>query len=389
MLEKKLAVEIIPKQSRDLPIEIASFVYSFCSLETSVSLRQASSFWYNAYKASDHVLMLNLRKRNPWMKPEGQMATFGDCVLVFCARFKTWKTCRFWQFPEWDRLEETGSTIVVAEGMKYREKLPCDFEPVDPGCTSCRIHHEYLDLSTMEVERENKEIRIIRQSQDKTEISCAGIELTLPGKISGFKECIVGQSSIVVKTLDGGDFLFSRDKPSIAILLPKTERLPSGETGGVFVLKEYPPNRDSVGLLNRHTGKLHACPKIRQILCAVYNGCVWWEVDKKTFIPTFFDLQGGQKWYYSLVKSITIQYDISLFSTRQCGRFIVSHSPRGRYFFDLEKLTITDVQHPYDHDEGCKYGSIFGGHVDGRFVAKAVPKEVYRRYQTEGVPKLA
>lgn len=61
----------------------------FTDLETCVNLREASSAWYSLFQEMD--LKAKLRPRNPWIRPQDDLSSCTDCVLVFVARLRRWQ----------------------------------------------------------------------------------------------------------------------------------------------------------------------------------------------------------------------------------------------------------------------------------------------------------
>lgn len=53
----------------DIPLEVASMIFSCCDLESCVKMREVSSFWYNLYQTAD--LKSKVIERSPWMAPGG------------------------------------------------------------------------------------------------------------------------------------------------------------------------------------------------------------------------------------------------------------------------------------------------------------------------------
>lgn len=408
--------EIAPKSnSRDFPVEIASMVYSFCTLETSVALRETNSFWYNAYKLSDRVLKPNLLKRNPWMKPEGQMLSFGDCILVFCARLKKWSSTDELEnveeeFP--DEPIENDFYVVAASGLEYGEKLPSNFEPAHHHFKgshhSHRVHAEVFegetrlagsfDLRTLELDYEDDcEPTVISSDDTKTVIECYGIRMTLPGNVTNLltpneyfsmdRAVTLGENSIVVRTEDD-DYLFSRDNLAEAI----TFNFEHGnmEIGGVYVIgnQDYDGGME-YALLDPSQDALFVFQTQDHPLMAIYNGLIWWHIGD-SLVPAFLDLEDPELWHYNIDMSITCcKSDMLGVFNWQAGRFLISRCERGRYYIDLETQSITNVQHAYEENNACMHDPGFiAGWQDGRFVVRSMHDEVLDRYYNEANDKL-
>lgn len=111
-----------------LPLKTASLIYASCDLETCVSLRQANSYWSRVYSHADSALRPELVRRFPWIKPEGELKNWGDCVLVYVSRLASKK----WQVNDgWDKIKISAATPikhVVAYELGHNAKLPSTFE---------------------------------------------------------------------------------------------------------------------------------------------------------------------------------------------------------------------------------------------------------------------
>ncbi|KAG5356124.1 hypothetical protein CJU89_5842 [Yarrowia sp. B02] len=79
-------VTIKPPKFTRLPLKVARLIFSHCSAETCVQLRQASVEWYLAFQSSEDVLKVIINARSPWIVPEGTLKSWGDCLLVFSVR---------------------------------------------------------------------------------------------------------------------------------------------------------------------------------------------------------------------------------------------------------------------------------------------------------------
>ncbi|KAG5354417.1 hypothetical protein CJU90_6832 [Yarrowia sp. C11] len=72
--------------TRDIPWMIAKAILSEADLESCAQLRQVNRFWYSFFHESESLLEYKVRKRSPWMSPNGELKTWADCALVFAKR---------------------------------------------------------------------------------------------------------------------------------------------------------------------------------------------------------------------------------------------------------------------------------------------------------------
>lgn len=71
--------------------EIAKRILSHGDIWTSIMLRAVNSFWYNIYQQSDTIIAGQVLTRNPWITPNENMATWGDCALTMYGRMRKWQ----------------------------------------------------------------------------------------------------------------------------------------------------------------------------------------------------------------------------------------------------------------------------------------------------------
>lgn len=69
LTKPQVQLEKHPRRSH-LPLEIIAMIYSFCDLESSVSLRQVNYSWYTAFKQLQHIWAAKLEERTHWCPVE-------------------------------------------------------------------------------------------------------------------------------------------------------------------------------------------------------------------------------------------------------------------------------------------------------------------------------
>lgn len=431
--EKKQALTMHKPAQRPLPMEISALIYSYCDLETCISLREASTFWYTSFQHSDSLLEANMRSRNPWMEPEGEMKTWGDCILVHVARLRQWKILtdkNELKIDENEKKEKPTTKITMATPLQYREKLPTSFKPFAKHtndtmeCYNCLYFHEEvfgddkryektMSPWTFEKEQfEESQIEIVSSNETETVIKSWGYEITLPGKDHKFSRgpygaaspVLVRQHTVVVRVKEGPDFVFPKDKLHYKYAARVEAQCFVGkEIGGVFMVDDAKIRMAqnpiySYSLFDSYHGKMHdyisteVDPTERngdfmlkyydyQVIApvAVYCGQVY-VIFNGWLLPSFMDLH-THKVYYNRDKAIQCnlgelkQYHFS------CGarRFLYAPSKYGVYLVDLESREITNVQ-------SCSRGEgdrMYVGYEEGRFMARCLAKKSWWKLQGE------
>ncbi|KAG5368599.1 hypothetical protein CKK34_2224 [Yarrowia sp. E02] len=188
----------------DIPFDIASAIYAHCSAETCVALRQTSWFWYMAYQQSDHELKDVLAARNPWFIPQGDLTTWGDCLLVFVKRLATWETAKTFEEMNLTPIKPPPQRLLTAGTLEFGDRAPEGFstlnshEPVCQSYNCGKLHSPYkhtravIDLCTHEsrlfdpssitLESAGKDTVLKVDDFEKVNArDSAGIEMLLPG----------------------------------------------------------------------------------------------------------------------------------------------------------------------------------------------------------------
>lgn len=151
-----------------LPGDIMLMVYSYCDLETCVSLREVNSGWFGAFKHLEPRFKSMLKHRNPWISPgDGDLITWTDCVLMFVARLKSpnWKKIDSWKEIVLPSVFSSRHTVVASE-LKLGEFLPDDFKSLVAeedacGTEQCRHFHTRPEREEMgQPIRDNKKTHL-------------------------------------------------------------------------------------------------------------------------------------------------------------------------------------------------------------------------------------
>ncbi|KAG5355687.1 hypothetical protein CJU89_5392 [Yarrowia sp. B02] len=402
-------VDVANKGGVNLPFEIATLVYSHCDLESCVSLREASSYWYHAYAHAEHALKPALLKRFPWFKPEGEMQTWGDCVLVYISRLasKKWKNIKGWDditIPPPKRVK-----LVTALEFKHGENLPKSYEGFDDhreyDCSfSCDTLHvenlpqsALLDPWTQNTQLENpSKIKVVSEGEDGLVITFMGIEITLPSfvrredlpKNTTFcdRAPIFVNSDIIMIETPNMHFVFPRDKPHFAhasLYPPHADAV--SRVGNIFVTRyewgtyglHDPHGKQLVKYGNAIFSKNNALPEEN------YNGLVWWFLGDKHLVPTFLDLDNPDKVYCREDLIITLP-DKAPDGLHQClrpenSRYLTDRTEYGGIrMVDLDQGVVTDVEKAGEaiRDES----RVFLGYENGKFLARFMSAATVRHY---------
>lgn len=395
-----------------LPTEIASTIYSFCDVETCETLRQTSSFWYTAFQESDHVIKQVLATRNPWFQLEADLVTWGQCLLVFAARLKTWKVAE--DISELITVEETNSgseKYLTATPLKFGETLPVEFVPLSsclPCCNSynCGKVHlthggekkmvDVVDGSVEDMGRVDIERRAVfeHENADKDELTTSvkvlkvgGYEITLPESVElpESSPVIFYNHHILVKTKTI-NFLFQLTKPlhyNHAITYP-TSSGPGKELGSFFFVNN--------NLLDPYSRKFIPLSLALQPT-AIYKGILW-SRESATYqsevlmTPTFVDLKTPSKVYFAKPLLTKDPWNcLTQMTSLQNTHLVTAMNPLGLTVVDLDTRQVTCVLKP-DFEEVNKRSRagrerLLPGFVSNKFQVWYVDLEWVRRYTKE------
>lgn len=325
------------KFSPSLPLEVKLLVYSFCDLETCVSLREVDSEWYDLFQQMQHLLKHKMRICNPWIKPGrkgGYAKTWSDCVLVFVKRLQKVKLGKWTSEDKAKRVQKREQfhkpSYVVARDLMTEESLPDGFtslvdEPegvpqpifnpwtMNPPRRNDGTPQQNMDSWTMERRPEQGPFEVLVEDTTKTVIKYKKIEgITLPASIR--REDIVSldsndpfvssvtllRSFIAVHLICGRLMVFPRAKPHYKYSMtidPECSEIRTipKEVDGVLVVEtiEAETSRYSVVDLKRrqitcifsHQHKDEPCYPV-----AFYNGFLWLQ-QRERLRPMIVDLR--------------------------------------------------------------------------------------------------
>lgn len=381
----KPEVKLERKQSNSaLSREIMALVYSYCSLETCVALRQVDSQWYQEYQRIDMKSLL--KARNPWITPDDGL-TWGDCVLLFVSRLQSSDWVQVDSFADIIESKELSEhKTVVAGQLEYGEKLPANFEGLgmyDTYSACSRDIQVRMDPWTLESWEKKKPSPFDRVGD---EFEYRGGKVTLAPEMQLHQDpeqfnITLGESTISLRLEGSNDHaVFPLDQPNYnnCVVYQGIGR----DVGGVFSVL-----RSDHFLVDFDTRKLvKYSTDYRVTIVASYNGLIW--VNKKgTIVPTLKDMQTPDKIYYRKNRHIRTA---SLGLMEKRGRFLSAYTsclPRGTLFLiDLSTGIVTKVEFPGDwshHD----LRAMFIGYLDGVFQARCMSKQTYDRYREEILEK--
>lgn len=425
-----------------VPLEIANMIYAECDLESCVTLRRVNSFWFSAYQQSDHILESKVKERFPWMVPEAELFTWGDCALVFAGRLRS----QNWSAVDTlsrllQRRKETLVRTVLAEELKEDHKMPSDFEGLvahdQATCTgNCEHLHfiEKLPVYTHEALRpspslnpwtlesqdtiEEADFKVVREDADKKEkvIEFKGIEITIPADVtpngwrcsylySSGAPVTINRETIVVRA-EKRIMVIPRDKPHFKHGFEYEEDRGSFEFGNVYAWAElYDSDRHTYRFWDNHGNQfIEYASRTPTHPVASYNGLIWFVAKKSILLPTFIDLHNPGKIYVRKDRITTLPdpYEPRLLRRsrtpppmiedfRQCSRsrhaqqFIVRRSSKGLMLVDLSRRTVTNIQTPDDTLHRVRH--IFPGYVKSWFHARYMTDETVAKYKQRAKDK--
>lgn len=266
---------VVFSKSRDFPLppEIMAHIYSFCDLETCVSLRQASSAWYSVFQQSHAVLRDNMKHRNPWIEPgEGDFSSWQECVLVFVSRLKRW-TCTDdldgVQVPE----DKAKPQTVVGIDLKEDEDLPENFIPLIKEA-------EYLKYT------------VLSEDSDRQVIQFKDVELTVPASVP-LSEALYYEDGVIAITQPHGMLIMPTRCPTFDHGFAAPRGHPKGHMYMSFKNdKHLFADFDAKRMVEYDVTAQDSAPQ------GLYDGLIWfWNEIKKILVPTFVDLATGKVYY--------------------------------------------------------------------------------------------
>lgn len=394
-----------------LPPEITSLIYAHSDLMSCVKLRQVSAHFYNVFQVCESLMEKKIRQRHHWLKPEGELKTWGDCVLVLANRMadKRWKTAENLEKMKIKARGDDLATKLVVPKLQHGETLPEGFESVNShykgckgGCDSAHFSygddHSVLDLRTLTLSNASfEQHEIVSSNKTGTVIKYGGLEITLPSRIKradvhreqySFSRDTVrlGRYFVIVKTKKGF-FVFPRDKELHFehAHLVQSERHPI-EVGKLLAVSVSIVEDNDDACYRFHDFEAGTsfdyAPQSPSKPVAVYEGVLWWYVFDKGLVPTFIDMESPEKIYYRRDRTTYVP-DIDIeFVHCSNPRYLViksRHSDMSTTLVDLLTGHSTSVQgQPKDHSVKA-----FSGFVKDRFSPRYITSELGRRYQKE------
>ncbi|KAG5373229.1 hypothetical protein CJU90_0915 [Yarrowia sp. C11] len=416
--ERSGAEVSLKEGSRRLPSEVAHMIFSFCDLESCVALRNANSFWFRQYSQAEHILKPALRKRAPWLQPEGDMKTWADCVLVFVSRL-TSKKCRRVEnvfkktsSPKQTNFPSPKPTKAVLSLQFLFDTMPADFEGFDDhrefccsaACDRLHLHNikkgAIMNPWTKDIERFTPRKMDFSSAENETVIGFQDFEITLPGvfrkadmlpngSFLGLPPIVVLNDLVVVSTAKG-QFVLPRENPHYKN--PDTLRFPTPpgymhtvQFGDVFAnlsqhgLWIYDPHVKKLVQVDNISGTNTLFP------IDIHAGLVWYLHDERFLVPTFTDTKTPDALYCHEDKVITLPTCVDRDRIRKCRRsenkhFLTMPGYRGSIrMVDLDSGVVTEVVPSEGHVSQGK-PKIFLGWVDGQFQALDICTETIVEY---------
>lgn len=425
----KPAVEVQTRSNGGFPPEIAALVFSHLDLQSCVALREASTSWFAIFQGSEHVLRDKLRQRNPWMRPEGDMTSWADCVLVFVKRLASWTGV-----TSLDQIKVKSNPIkpkinVRAVDLKHKEQLPEGFvdlenhshdcssycgrlhlthDMVKDECATVPLNPEYppeqcewirktCDMSKALLDPHAQSLRfeplekmtLVAQEDDALVYRAYGVEMTLPRHVRNNKMTVRFFNNHVVLRTNNSTFIFPRGKNTLHYKNAVELRFrfeEDKEVGPVYVGCHTEARQHTL----MDPFRPGFVPFGAKLPLAFYNGLIWY-ANNRDIIPTFMDLQTG-KFYYKQEAVITTGTGNPHSSPTDWRGSQVPKAPichpvlqdgsSGLTILDLRTGQQTFVENP-DYDAGSvsdNFSSWFPGYVGDKFHIKRIPHEVTKLY---------
>lgn len=369
---------VVETKESCLPLEIASLIYANCDLESCLELRQANSFWYKAFKQSDDVLENVLAARYPWFRLEGDLETWGDCMLVFVKRLATWNTAENFSDIQLVRTEPTPQRFITATTLGFGEKPPSGFSTIQTHNSAClsyncgklhlshRSSYAVMDACTLETrfgDWGRFSVVSTVSTDEETILRVDGLEITLPKTIreedlqdwEGLESPVLVRNHHILVRARDIVFLFSLEKPlhyENSFIYAGGD--PGKEVGHIHFAKTQ--DKTVGGLHDPFCDELVTVPLPLQHLepTASYKGLIWCReaisyTSDVVLVPTFVDLKAPTKIYYRRDRCLPISDPWNWL--RQAGtsgntHIVTSMSPQGLTLVDLDAESVTYVLKP-------------------------------------------
>lgn len=382
---------IASNSGKCLPIEISTLVYSHCDAESAVALRLTSLNWYLAYQTCDHVLKPIIQSRNPFIFPEGQLKSWGDCLLVFVSRLpcrankkrniskrdKWVAVSSFSKIPRFGNSDVTPTTKqVLALELKPGEKINSAFELIDN-------HNGDLLFDARTRESQEQQYKVLVDSNKEKIIDYYGNKISLsPGTdISRF---VMFRHHLHVYGHRGSGLRFALH-----------DKHPLHHRKALYVFSEWTEigrfsfwSNESLGRVSwlyNHNDKLNNKYGPTETYglspIAAYNGVVWMtDNHAQKLVPTLIDLDRPKAVYYRRDWLMSLNKG----SPQQCqnGRFVKIHESEHLELLDLEKRAVYRVEKPKCEASQLSEGGVFvPGFVGDNFQALYMGSDAVNRYR--------
>lgn len=416
------SIKFVPGKGGDLPLGIATTLYAQCDLETCIALRQANTFWYSCYELSESTLKDKVQERNPWMKPEGEWRTWGDCALVIESRARSYS---------WLSMESVDTVSLKSLGPKNQLRvwpvvamklepefgLPHDFEGLESHGLDCsslcdRVHlvgdreTASLDLwmPAATLDHEPK-WEIVASQLAGNVIMYKGLCITLPGTDDLFPEdirSVIAHDTYVKVCSTTHVYLFSRSRPlhyRYAIIHSNQRFAPgylmsdthvtyntvrvgsygSNQTANLYYVMDFTTMR----LFPQGGGPTRAHP------VAIYRGVMWWQTqDGKYLIPTLVDLsrQDWPAYRHDWIISLSQEAapPLKQITTPGSTHFLVGKTSYGSLLVDLEAREVSAL---YGASQ-CPQDKLIPGYLGSRFVLRSLDCHTQKHWSKWAFDKL-
>lgn len=384
-------VKRVPSNALLTP-ELASMVFSHCSLETCVQLRQVDVSWYTAFQTCEEVLETKMKQRSPWMKPGGDVYSWADCVLVFVKRLSKWKKMKSTSADMLMEREQSALKNVVARELHHGEKIPGDFVGLEPGCSdTCsktretslcdKMHLDSFTFDPKTLEFQDSPISTASNHVTRTwegddyVINCKQGQVTLPQSFvlrevyarMNHKEIHESEKPKVKAHKDylsASYYDLDQRKPVIFVVPREKPHYKYGfdgtnENRGGFQLGDFFVTENTKNQFNFYQNQaLLAHPKlgVPAVPVAIHQGLIWWALRGSTLFATFVDLETPDQMYTNKPWNVQLP-DISNWY------YYTSTGTSIRDCKDGNRLTMDDSRlfHQYDryltrkhHDHGLE-----------------------------------
>lgn len=366
-----------------LPLEILGMIYAAADLETCVIMRQVCSAWYHLFQEVD--FRPKLIARNPWMKPQDDLGSWTDCVLVFVARLENWKVADSVNDIHVLAKRERQHAL-LAFAMKQDEKLPHNFTSMggefadDFASEHIQLPRQGMEPFRVRNQRTLEDIDVavypvvLAEDDDKTVVQCGGdLQVSLPPSIKSqdivLSNPVTLTESYVALLLENNQwYALPRDSPHFANGLQFTHNWQSPtEIGGVLVNYVFVHATQQVGyefadfetkqMIEYGPAALEEDPSHP---VASYNGAIWWTSGSAeslvSVIPTFMDLASPDRVYYQPHAAVTCLESQVIWQgsrARDSAQFLLCspttrHNECAMQIIDMARGTTTNVIKPPD-----------------------------------------